>query len=88
MSFDLVWLDALAALAVAFFVAKIALSLCGAYTGTIDTALPLEQVDAIRAVALSVPGSRDVHQIRTRSNGRKDTDVIFASAGRPPCVCV
>ena len=54
MSFDLVWLDALAALVVAFFVAKIALTLLwDATQELIDTALPLEQVDAIR-------GSRSV----------------------------
>jgi cation diffusion facilitator family transporter len=72
VSFDLVWLDAVAALVVAFFVAKIALTLLwDATQELIDTALPLEQVDAIRAVALGVPGLRDVHRIRTRSMGGK-----------------
>ena len=72
VSFDLVWQDALAALFVTFFVAKIALTLPWEATQElIDTALPLEQVDAIRAVALDVPGLRDVHQIRTRSMGGK-----------------
>ena len=37
----------------------------------VDTALPEEQVESIRSIALSVPGLRDVHHIRTRTMGGK-----------------
>ena len=37
----------------------------------IDTALPEEQIAAIREVAMAVPGLRDVHHIRTRTMGGK-----------------
>jgi cation diffusion facilitator family transporter len=72
VSFDLIWLDALAALIVAVFIAKIALTLLwDAMQELIDTALPEDQVTAIRAVALDVPGLRDVHHIRTRTMAGK-----------------
>ena len=37
----------------------------------VDTALPEEQVSAIRKAALNVPDLRDVHHIRTRTMGGK-----------------
>lgn len=72
VSFDVIWLDALAALIVALFIANIAVTLLwDAMQELIDTALPEEQVNAIRAVALDVPNLCDVHHIRTRTMGGK-----------------
>jgi cation diffusion facilitator family transporter len=72
VAFDVVWLDSAAALVVALFIAKIALSLLwDSMQELIDTALPAEQVEDIRKIALEVPGLRDVHHIRTRTMGGK-----------------
>ena len=72
VTFDVMWLDAAAALVVALFIAKIALSLLwDSMQELIDTALPAEQIAAIREVAMAVPGLRDVHHIRTRTMGGK-----------------
>ena len=72
VTFDVMWLDAAAALVVAFFIAKIALSLLwDSMQELIDTALPEDQITDIRNVAMAVPGLRDVHHIRTRTMGGK-----------------
>jgi hypothetical protein len=67
-----VWLDAAAALVVAILIAKIAVELLWeSMAELIDTALPDEEVEAMRAAALAVPGLRDIHHIRTRTMGGK-----------------
>jgi hypothetical protein len=72
VTFDVMWLDAAAALVVALFIAKIALSLLwDSMQELIDTALPEDQITDIRNVAMAVPGLRDVHHIRTRTMGGK-----------------
>ena len=72
VTFDVVWLDAAAALVVALLIAKIALSLLWeSMQELIDTALPEDQITDIRKVAMAVPGLRDVHHIRTRMMGGK-----------------
>ncbi len=64
------WLDAVAALIVAALIAKIAVELLMESTAElVDTALPEETVMAMRETALSVPGLRDIHHIRTRTMG-------------------
>jgi cation diffusion facilitator family transporter len=72
VTFDVMWLDAVAALVVALFIAKIALSLLwDSMKELVDTALPQEKIAAIRAVAMEIPGLRDVHHVRTRTMGGK-----------------
>ena len=72
VSLDVLWLDAVAALVVALLIAKIALGLLwDSMQELIDTALPEDQMMAIRAIAMNVPGLRDVHQIRTRTMAGK-----------------
>ena len=72
VAFDQVWLDAAAALVVAILIAKIAVELLWeSMAELIDTALPDEEVEAMRAAALAVPGLRDIHHIRTRTMGGK-----------------
>ena len=72
VSFDALWLDAVAALVVALLIAKIALGLLwDSMQELIDTALPEDQMMAIRTTAMNVPGLRDVHQIRTRTMAGK-----------------
>ncbi len=72
VAFDQVWLDALAALVVALLIAKIAVELLWeSMAELIDTALPDEDVEAMRAAALAIPGLRDIHHIRTRTMGGK-----------------
>jgi len=66
------WLDAVAALVVAVLIAKVAIELLWeAMAELVDTALPEETVAAMHEVAMTVPGLRDVHQIRTRTMGGK-----------------
>jgi cation diffusion facilitator family transporter len=66
------WLDALAALVVAALIAKVALELLWeAMAELVDTALPEETVAAMHHTAMTVPGLRDVHHIRTRTMGGK-----------------
>ena len=63
VSFDVLWLDAVLSLVVALLIAKIALGLLwDSMQELIDTALPEDQMMAIRAIAMNVPGLRDVHQ--------------------------
>ena len=72
VSFDALWLDAVAAVVVALLIAKIALGLLwDSMQELIDTALPEDQLMAIREIAMNVPGLRDVHQIRTRTMAGK-----------------
>lgn len=62
VSFDALWLDAVAAVVVALLIAKIALGLLwDSMQELIDTALPEDQLMAIREIAINVPGLRDVH---------------------------
>ena len=62
VSFDALWLDAVAAVVVALLIAKIALGLLwDSMQELIDTALAESQLMAIREIAINVPGLRDVH---------------------------
>lgn len=61
------WLDQLAAVFVALMVARIGFTLIwDSLKELVDTALPQDQVNAIRATALTIPGVRDVHDLRSR----------------------
>lgn len=64
------WLDQVAALIVGLMVAHIGWGLvANSMKELVDTALPTEETEAIRAQALSVEGVRDVHSLRTRKMG-------------------
>lgn len=66
------WLDAVAALVVAALIAKVAIDLLMESTAElVDTALPEETVAKMRQTALTVPGLRDIHHIRTRTMAGK-----------------
>jgi cation diffusion facilitator family transporter len=61
------WLDQVAAVVVALMVARIGFTLIwDSLKELVDTALPQDQVNSIRATALSIPGVRDVHDLRSR----------------------
>lgn len=61
------WLDQFAAVIVALMVARIGFTLIwDSLRELVDTALPQDQVNAIRAAALTIPGVRDVHDLRSR----------------------
>jgi len=61
------WLDQLAAVVVALMVARIGFTLIwDSLKELVDTALPQEEVTNIRATALTIPGVRDVHDLRSR----------------------
>lgn len=61
------WLDQFAAVVVALMVARIGFTLIwDSLKELVDTALPQDQVNAIRATALTIPGVRDVHDLRSR----------------------
>jgi cation diffusion facilitator family transporter len=61
------WLDQLAALIVALMVARVGFTLIwDSLKELVDTALPRDQVNNIRATALTIPGVRDVHDLRSR----------------------
>ncbi|MBD1399082.1 cation diffusion facilitator family transporter [Pelovirga terrestris] len=61
------WLDQLAAVVVALMVARIGFTLIwDSLKELVDTALPQDVVANIRASALTVPGVRDVHDLRSR----------------------
>jgi len=63
----LTWLDQVAAVFVALMVARIGFTLIwDSLKELVDTALPQDQVSAIRATALTIPGVRDVHDLRSR----------------------
>ncbi|MFO7965650.1 MAG: cation diffusion facilitator family transporter [Desulfobacterales bacterium] len=62
------FLDSVAALVVAFFIAKIAVEIItSTFREITDTAPPEEIVDKIKACSLSVNGVLDVHDLRVRS---------------------
>ncbi|AZZ91154.1 cation diffusion facilitator family transporter [Hahella sp. KA22] len=64
------WLDAVAAIIVAILVGKIGIELAGkSVKELVETALPEEQVRALRELALSVEGVRGVHDLRGRYVG-------------------
>ncbi|WP_207061919.1 cation diffusion facilitator family transporter [Motiliproteus sp. SC1-56] len=64
------WLDSLAALAVALFVAKIGWDLSwSALRELVDTAIPAEELEALTQAALTVEGVRDVHSFKSRQMG-------------------
>jgi cation diffusion facilitator family transporter len=64
------WLDAAAAIVVAFMIVKIAWDLLWqSLQELIDTALDAEQVEAISASIRDVPGVRSLHMLRTRRSG-------------------
>ena len=61
------WLDQLAAVVVALMVARIGFALIwDSLKELVDTALPQDEVANIRASALTIPGVRDVHDLRSR----------------------
>ncbi len=61
------WLDQVAAVVVALMVARIGFTLIwDSLKELVDTALPQDQVECIRATALTIPGVRDVHDLRSR----------------------
>jgi cation diffusion facilitator family transporter len=64
------YLDAAAAVAVALMIAKIGWDLLWkSLQELIDTSLESEQVEAIRASILTVPGVEELHMLRTRRSG-------------------
>lgn len=70
--FGLGWLDALAAIGVGLLVGKIGGDLLWEATRElVDTALPDDEQQRMRALACKVPGIRDVHQLRTRTVGEQ-----------------
>lgn len=65
--FGITWLDQLAAVIVALMVARIGFALIwDSLKELVDTALPQDEVDNLRATALTIPGVRDVHDLRSR----------------------
>ncbi|MBE0507114.1 MAG: cation transporter [Marinospirillum sp.] len=66
------WLDQLAAVIVGLMVARVGIKLIwDSLKELVDTALPPEETQKIRAVAQSVDGVRDVHHLRTRTMGSR-----------------
>ena len=67
-----IWLDLLAAIAVALLVGKIGWDLTwNSIKQLVDTALPDDQVAALRDTVLEVDGIQDVHSFKTRRMGSK-----------------
>ncbi len=61
------WLDQVAAVIVALMVARIGFALIwDSLKELVDTALPQDEVNNLRATALTIPGVRDVHDLRSR----------------------
>lgn len=61
------WLDQVAAVFVALMVARIGFTLIwDSLKELVDTALPQDEVNNLRATALTIPGVRDVHDLRSR----------------------
>src|SRR6056297_3104851 len=61
------WLDQVAAVVVALMVARIGFTLIWeSLKELVDTALPQDEVTSIRATALTIPGVKDVHDLRSR----------------------
>ncbi|OMH38762.1 cation diffusion facilitator family transporter [Motiliproteus sp. MSK22-1] len=68
----IIWLDSLAALGVAIFVAKIGWELSWkSIQELVDTAIPPEELSAITASAKEVAGIEDVHSFKSRQMGPK-----------------
>jgi cation diffusion facilitator family transporter len=66
------WLDQVAAILVGLMVARIGIKLIwDSLKELVDTALPEEETHKIRTAALSVPGVRDIHHLRTRTMGSR-----------------
>ena len=66
------WLDAVAALVVALFILGMAWKLLfSSAAELIDTALEPDQVAAIQAAIMAVPGVKDTHMLRTRKLGNE-----------------
>lgn len=66
------WLDQVAAVIVAVMVARVGFKLIwDSLKELVDTALPQDEIDAIRKAALRIPGVTDVHDLRTRSMGSR-----------------
>ena len=66
------WLDALAAVLVALLVGKIGWDLVArSITELVDTALPEEKLERLRAQILNVDGVINVHSFKSRRMGRK-----------------
>ncbi|WP_114416206.1 cation diffusion facilitator family transporter [Marinospirillum perlucidum] len=66
------WLDQFAAILVGLMVAHIGMQLIwDSLKELVDTALPAEEVNKIRATVQSVPGVRDLHHLRTRTMGSR-----------------
>lgn len=64
------WLDQVAAVVVALLVARVGFRLIwDSLKELVDTALPQGEIESIRAIALSVPGVKDVHDLRSRRMG-------------------
>ena len=68
----LVYMDTIAAIAVAFLIAMMGAKLVSKNVAElIDTAIGAEQVKTIRRLILNINGIRDVHTLRTRQMGPK-----------------
>ncbi|MDR9468339.1 cation diffusion facilitator family transporter [Marinospirillum sp.] len=66
------WLDQVAAILVGLMVARIGVQLIwDSLKELVDTALPEEETHKIRTAALSIPGVRGVHHLRTRTMGSR-----------------
>ena len=66
------WLDSLAALAVAVFVAKIGWDLSWkSLRELVDTAIPQPELERIKRAAMEVEGVQDVHSFKSRQMGPK-----------------
>ncbi len=66
------WLDSLAAVGVALFVAKIGWDLSWkSLQELVDTALPQEELDSLTKIAKTVEGVVDVHSFKSRNMGAK-----------------
>ncbi|MBD3332472.1 cation diffusion facilitator family transporter [candidate division GN15 bacterium] len=67
---DWAWADPLAAIVVAYFVARVGIKLVHqSFREFVDAAPDPQLVERIRLVAADVPGVRDAHDIRSRSSG-------------------
>lgn len=66
------WLDQLAAVIVGVLVARVSVQMIwNSLKELVDTALPDEEQQQIRDIALSVPGVQDLHHLRTRTMGSR-----------------
>lgn len=66
------WLDSLAAMAVAVFVAKIGWDLSWkSLRELVDTAIPQDELERIKQVAMEVEGVQEVHSFKSRQMGAK-----------------